>query len=69
MSSFFNYVLCGKGIQCHSNHSQKLFELKQKTSHVLYTFLGGIFLVIVVYKLVFNNLGLQIDANNLILIH
>ncbi len=32
---FLNYVLYGKGIQCHSNHSPQLFELKQKISHVL----------------------------------
>ncbi len=35
---FLNYVLYGKGIQCHSNHSPQLFELKQKNKSRFFKF-------------------------------
>ncbi len=37
-SEFFNYVYTVKGIQCHSNRSPQLFELKKKQQNQVTSF-------------------------------
>ncbi len=46
--------ICGKGIQCHSNHSPQLFELKQKQQNqvTLFNNFFVIFLIVVILNLV-----------------
>ena len=57
---FFNYVYTVKGIQCHSNRSPQLFELKKKQQNqvTLFKVFFVTFLIVVVMHNTFTQLNI-----------